>query len=403
MSAAYKTTLKVVNRLRQNCHEAILAGGCVRDMLLGTEPSDYDVATNAVPDEVARIFKRTLMVGAQFGVAIVLLEGRQIEVATFRSDDIYHDGRRPERVVFTDAEHDAQRRDFTINGMFYDTAAEKVIDYVGGQADLQKRVIRAIGNAEERFGEDHLRMLRAVRFGSRLDFAIEPDTLSAIKKHAAKIQNISAERIAVELEKIIVHPNRISGIKLVLETDLLKYIAPDISEQQWRQGLEVVAKLPEQISVELAWSALLSALLPGQADEFCLRLKSSNILRNNLAFLLKNHNKLPQSIPLRRSQLKRYLVEPMFPNLIELCRGELLSRQESLGPLGILERQIVELGDEPLAPPPLLDGHQIMQLGIEPGPQLGKIVEQLYTAQLENEIKSPEQAIQWINDYREKK
>ncbi|MCP4713124.1 MAG: CCA tRNA nucleotidyltransferase, partial [Planctomycetes bacterium] len=196
----------VIKQLRRQGYQALLAGGCVRDMLLGHLPKDYDVATNATPDTVAEMFPRTLTIGAQFGVVVVLNGSRQIEVATFRSDLSYSDGRRPDKIVYTDARTDAERRDFTINGMFYDPIDKKVIDYVAGQKDLKKQVIRAIGDPIARFNEDHLRMLRAIRFACRLNFSIEPATWKAIIKLAPKIKRVSPERISGELENILVDP-----------------------------------------------------------------------------------------------------------------------------------------------------------------------------------------------------
>ncbi|HUS73269.1 MAG TPA: CCA tRNA nucleotidyltransferase, partial [Sedimentisphaerales bacterium] len=221
-----QAAIRVIKRLNRNGFQALLAGGCVRDMLLRRPASDYDVATNAQPNDVMKLFRRTLKVGAKFGVVIVLLEGQQVEVATFRTETGYTDGRHPSVVKFATAAEDAGRRDFTINGMFYDALKEKVIDYVDGQADLKKRLIRTIGKAWERFGEDYLRMLRAVRFSTQLGFAIEPATWSAISRNVKNITKISGERIAIELEAILVNPNRSVGTSILAKSGLAKAIFP---------------------------------------------------------------------------------------------------------------------------------------------------------------------------------
>jgi poly(A) polymerase len=216
----------IVRRLRKEGFEALLAGGCVRDMLRGREPKDYDVATSARPEELLRLFRRTLKVGVQFGVVMVGDAGPWIEVATFRSDVHYSDGRHPDRVVFSTAQQDAQRRDFTVNGLFYDPARQEVIDYVGGQADLQRRVLRAIGQPSERFAEDHLRLLRAVRFAAVLDFAIERRTWQAVVEHAALLRKVSRERVLEELGRMLSSAGRAVGMRLLSESGLLAYAVP---------------------------------------------------------------------------------------------------------------------------------------------------------------------------------
>ena len=226
--------LEIVQKLRAAGFEALWAGGCVRDELLGLAPKDYDVATSATPDQIRDLFgrRRTLPIGAAFGVVTVLgpRAAGQIEVATFRTDAAYSDGRHPDSVTFTDAEHDAQRRDFTINGLFFDPVAEKVVDYVGGQEDLKRRIIRAIGDPRLRLSEDKLRMLRAVRFAATFDFAIEPDTLRAIQEMAAEINTVSAERIGMEIRRMLVDPNRAAALQLLRETNLLPHVLPEVAD-----------------------------------------------------------------------------------------------------------------------------------------------------------------------------
>ncbi|MCJ7693669.1 MAG: CCA tRNA nucleotidyltransferase, partial [Sedimentisphaerales bacterium] len=224
-----QAAIKIIKKLKRNGFEALLAGGCVRDMLLKRPAKDYDVATSAEPADVIRLFKRTLKVGAKFGVVMVLIDQIQVEVATFRTESGYTDGRHPANVRFATAAEDASRRDFTINGMFYEPLKKKVIDYVNGRADLKKQLIRTIGRPAERFGEDYLRMLRAVRFSTQLGFRIEPKTFSAIKKNAKNIHGISGERIAMELEAVLVHPNRSAGTSMLAESGLAKVIFPGIT------------------------------------------------------------------------------------------------------------------------------------------------------------------------------
>ena len=391
-----KAVLKVVRTLRADHFEAFLAGGCVRDKLLGKVPKDYDVATNAVPNEVRRLFPRTLTIGAQFGVIVVLTGGRQIEVATFRSDASYKDGRRPEKVVFTDAQHDAERRDFTINGMFYDPVSDKVIDYVGGKKDLQKKIIRAIGNPNERFAEDHLRMLRAIRFAARLDFKIDRTTQQAICEHAAMIQKISAERIATEFEQILTDPNRTRGLQLASDSGLLQFIFPQIPAEQLTAGMTVVNQLPKRCSFALALTALLTDCTAEQVDYTCRRLKSSNQLRQHVKWLHAHRRMIPDSVPLTKGQLKLWLAKPLFEPLLQLNRSYLKATGQSDTKLRHLRRQINELGSEAIAPPRLLNGHDLIRLGTSAGPMVGRLVEELYLAQLENEVKTKSEANTWV-------
>jgi poly(A) polymerase len=389
----------VIRCLRRAGFEALLAGGCVRDMLLGKIPKDYDVATNARPEQVAALFRRTITVGAQFGVVVVLLGGRQIEVATYRSDMDYPDGRRPKRVVFTNARQDAQRRDFTINGMFFDPLANKVIDYVGGQRDLKLQIIQAIGNAQERFAEDHLRMLRALRFACRFQFAIAPATWRAIRKNAAKIQRISAERISAELEMIVTDPNRSHGLQLVRDSGLLSRILPDLSDKQFSLGLQVVSHLPRKCSFVLALSALLADCPAQKAGKICRRLKTSNDLRKQVQWLLGNRQPLLDAIPMSKGELKKWLSQPLFEILVTLNRCYLRAIGLKGDKLRTLRRQITDLGDEPIAPPRLLDGHELIRLGAVPGPLLGRLAEELYLAQLENQVSRKSEARRWAKQW----
>jgi len=368
----------------------------VRDMLLGKIPNDYDIATNATPDTITNLFRRTLSVGARFGVVVVLLGGRQIEVATFRSEDSYTDGRRPGKVVFTDARHDALRRDFTINGMFLDPLTDEVIDYVNGREDLKKGIIRAIGCADERFAEDHLRMLRAIRFACRFDFRIARATEKAIGKHAASLARISAERITGEIERILVDPFRARGMELARKTGLLKVICKSIPSGQLDFGIKVLAQLPARSSFALALAGLLVELDEKSANRFCRQMKISNELRKQTVWLITRRALLLEAIPLSRGRLKQWLARPLFEPLTLLIRCYLKATGQSEAPLRRLRRQIKELGAEPIAPERLLNGHDLLKLGVAAGPMLGQLMEELYLGQLENQVKNKTQARAWV-------
>ncbi|UCE49528.1 MAG: CCA tRNA nucleotidyltransferase, partial [Phycisphaerales bacterium] len=264
-----QTAIKVVKELARNGYQALFAGGCVRDMLLGRRAKDYDVATEAQPKDVIRLFRRTLKVGAQFGVVIVLLDGQQVEVATFRTETAYADGRHPGSVEFSTAAEDASRRDFAINGMFYDPLQRKVIDYVGGQADLKAKIVRTIGKPSERFGEDYLRMLRAVRFSTQLGFEIEPATWRAIRRNAANINRISGERIAMELEGILVDPNRAAGASMLIESGLAETIFPTLQRSQAQNAIGVLRQLRKKVDFSLALAGFFSDAETDSAMRAC--------------------------------------------------------------------------------------------------------------------------------------
>jgi poly(A) polymerase len=399
-----QAAIEVIKRLSRRGFQALLAGGCVRDMLLRRQAGDYDVATNAQPGDVIKLFKRTLKVGAKFGVVIVLLEGKQVEVATFRTETGYADGRHPSVVKFVDAAEDASRRDFTINGMFYDVLKEKVIDYVDGRADLKKRLIRTIGKPEERFGEDYLRMLRAVRFSTQLGFAIEPATFSAIRSNAKKITEISGERIAIELEAILVNPNRSIGTSMLAESGLAEAIFPDFVGEQVEFAINVLTQLRKKVDFALA----LTSLFAGCATEFALKrcriLKLSRSRNKHIKFLLSNRGRLLDD-GMSLAKLKTILAEPYFWDLYELQRA--IQKAGPDGKAGIvalsrLRKRIKALGDIELRPRPLLNGHDLIRLGAVTGPGLGQLAEEMYIAQLEGRLQTSKQARQWVQNWLQK-
>jgi poly(A) polymerase len=431
----------VVRRLRQAGFEALWAGGCVRDELLGFLPADYDVATSARPEEVTRVFSRTVEVGASFGVVEVIGARRPdgthpiVQVATFRSDGAYIDGRRPESVVFSSAEEDAQRRDFTINGMFLDPLDGKVIDYVGGQNDLHAGVLRAIGDARARFREDKLRLLRAVRFATRFDFPIEPATAAAIQEMAGKIRVVSAERIADELRKMLTHPRRARAMRQLDELGLLKHVLPEVEDEMkglpqgppsaptgdlWEHTLKVLEVLdgpqwPQMgpVSFPLAFAALLHdvgkkrawAREPDRhtfhghehigkrlAGAACRRLKLSNVETARVEWLVVNHQYLCDAPRMRPSKLKPILVHPGIGELLALHRADSVSSGRPVDHVEFCERMLRETPTEELNPPPLLTGDDLLALGWEQGPLFKTVLDAVREAQLEGTIKTKDDA-----------
>ena len=408
-----QAAIKVIKRLSGNGYQALLAGGCVRDMLLGRVASDYDVATDAKPDDVIKLFKRTLKVGAKFGVVIVLMEGQQIEVATFRAEADYADGRHPETVKFASAAEDASRRDFTINGMFYDPIKENVIDYVGGQKDLKRKIIRTIGEPQERFSEDYLRTLRAVRFSTQLGFRIEPKTWSAVCSNAEKITKISGERIAIELESIFVSPNRSAGSSMLIDSGLAKAIFPGFAGEQTKFAIRVLSKLRKKVDFALALAGFFAGCETETAIEKCRVLKLSRNQNKHIKFLLSNRGKLLDD-RMSLAQLKLIASEAYFWDLYELQRAIQLIGAEpaiarkagdgrkSLAPLVKLRKRIKAIGDVELRPKPLLNGHDLIRLGAVPGPGLGQLAEEMYIAQLEGTLQTAKEARQWAEQWLQK-
>lgn len=393
---------QVVKRLRSAGYEALWAGGCVRDMLLKTQPKDYDVATSARPTAVKKLFRRTLMVGAKFGVVVVLGPRTQVEVATFRRDVGYQDGRRPGRIVYSDAEQDALRRDFTINGMFYDPLEDKVIDYVGGKSDLKRKVVRAIGQPRSRFAEDHLRMLRAVRFACTLGFALEDKTAKAIRSQAKKIERISAERIAEELLGILKSSGRAKGITLAGELGLLKVILPEVDYVTAAKRLKLLGgtgglaglacllydpdrnSSPEQSGVK--------------AKAVCRRLKLSNQLVRQTGWLVETAKSLVtehakvSDIPLAR--LKKLLASGNFDELLLLYRTVASERTHRQ-----LRGRARRIDPKKISPKPLITGQDLLDMGVKSGPQLGRCLAAVYEAQLNELVKTKAQARKFVRDW----
>ncbi len=434
--AAREFALEVVRRLRAAGFQALWAGGCVRDLLLGESPADYDVATDARPEQVMTTLRfRTIPVGAAFGVVRVLDPrggGRDVEIATFRGDGPYLDGRRPESVVFASAEIDALRRDFTINGMFLDPIANEVVDYVGGRADLEARVLRAIGEPHARFREDQLRLLRAVRIAARFDLAIEPATRAAVQDFAPFLSTVSAERIAHELQRMLLHPSRSRALGLFLEIGLAKPVMAPILRLKglfhgkpmqpegdvWDHTLLVLDLLPAAPSFPLALAALLHDVgkpetltlkdrrieYPGHpaagariAEPLCRALRISNAERERTVWLVANHDVLWGARSMRDSQLKRLLVAPGADELLALHRADALASFDVADHVDYCESYRREQPRGPLDPPPLVTGHDLVEHGLKPGVRFAYWLELIRDAQLDGGLESKSQALAWLD------
>ncbi len=422
---------ELVRRLRAAGHEAYLAGGCVRDRLLGREPLDYDIATSAPPETVQALFPRTVPVGAQFGVVLVIADGMPVEVATFRSDAAYVDGRRPSAVHFGSAREDARRRDFTINALFLDPLTGEVVDFVGGQADLRAGIIRAIGDPRARIAEDRLRMLRAIRLAARLDFTIEPLTLEAIRAAAATVTDMAAERIGDEVVKILTEGAARRGFELLAATSLLTAVLPEVARMQgieqspdyhpegdvFRHTLLAIEQLPAGVSETLALGLLLhdvgKPVTAARRDNritfyghttvgaelavaICQRLRRSRATWERVAYLVTNHLRLVDAPEMRLSTLKRLLRHEGFDELLALARMDALASNRDLRYVEFCAQRRAELAREEIRPPRLLGGDDLIDLGYQPGPRLGEILRALEEAQLEGEVTSRVEAERFV-------
>jgi len=396
-----KAAIKIIETLRAEGFQALLAGGCVRDKLLGRAAKDYDVVTDARPEDVIRIFSRTKKIGAMFGVVMVLMYGRQVEVATFRTESGYADGRHPDNVNFATAKEDALRRDFTVNGMFYDPKERTILDHVGGRDDLEKKILRTIGEPEHRFAEDYLRMLRAVRFSTELEFDIEKDTFLAIQELAPKITRISGERIAMELETILTNPRRAEGAGLLWESGLSPAIFMNYDIKSAKFGMEVLGNLPERTDLPLGLAGFFSNCDIKFVLEKCDMLKLSNAHLKHLRFLLDNRDRLLEAeMPL--AQLKLLAHEPYFWDMYSLQKAIQLSQDKSTRELAKIKKRALHLEGMDLRPKPLLDGHELIAMGARPGPMVGLVSQEMYIAQLGEEIKTKSQAKDWVEEFLER-
>jgi len=397
-SADKSTALWVIRRLRGAGFQALLAGGCVRDMLLGTRCTDYDIATDATPQQVKKLFKRVLLVGAKFGVAMVVRKGQTIEVATFRSDVSYRDHRRPEAVKFTDPKQDALRRDFTINGMFFDPYSGKkgkVIDYIGGKRDLKEGIIRTIGDADQRLSEDYLRMIRAVRFAARLEFRIAPATTAAIRRHAPRIVSISGERIFDELSKMLSHSSAPGAMKMLKRLGLAAPILPELFESDllWSSAMHRLEILAKRKDLCLSLASLLAELPPRTTSAIIRRWGASNDLRDEIRFYSRHLGDWSCAEDLPLCDFKRLMGSPYFEKLRTLWRTEERIGTGKTTHARSIARRVAGIPRKRVSPPPLVTGDDLIRMNLPEGPRLGRILRRVYDAQLNEQITTRRQGI----------
>ncbi len=425
-----KLATAIVNKLHQAGFEAYFAGGCVRDKLLGKQPSDYDIATSAKPEQVQNLFEKTIPVGAQFGVIIVLEEGISFEVATFRTEGGYKDGRRPTIVEFATVEEDAKRRDFTVNGLYWDLKNKKVLDFVGGEKDLKAKVIQTIGNAEERFLEDHLRLIRAVRFSIQLDFAIAPETWKTVLKHHSLLKTVSMERIRDEFSKIMTSADPEKGIRMLDESKLLPVFLPEVEtlkgvEQPSEYHPEgdvyihtlLLLKGLNKAPLELALGCLLHDIakpatfvratdrirfhghdkLGAEMSRSILkRLCFSNDQIDLICELVLEHLKFKDAFQMKKSTLKRFLSLPRFDLHLELHRLDCLASHAKLEAYDFTKAAYETFLKEPPPPRKLVTGQDLLEMGHKAGPQFSKILHEVEDAILEGELSTREEALEWV-------
>ncbi len=422
----------IVRRLQVASFEAFWVGGCVRDVLLGREPSDYDIATNARPEQTEKLFPKIIPVGKQFGVLLVVEGGHEFQIATFRAEADYKDGRRPETIRFADAREDAIRRDFTVNGLFFDPITNQLHDWVGGEKDLRAKIIRTIGSPDERFAEDHLRLLRAIRFAAQLDFEMEAQTFAAVQKHAEKIRVVSAERIRDELLKLFAPPHAARGLTLLHESGLMPHVLPELvptltcdqSPDYHPEGTVfnhirlMLENLPRPLPDEsLPWTAILHDIAKPRtmsrgddglihfythekvgaemAEEILQRLKFPRKQTDEITTAVRHHMQFKDAPKMRKSTLRRMLMRETFPLELELHRLDCLGSHRRLDIYDFLREQRAHLNDQPHLHPPLLTGEDLIALGMKPGPELGAVLAEIREKQLADELTTADEARAW--------
>jgi len=450
---------EIVRRLQSAGFAAFWVGGSVRDFLLGREPGDYDIATSALPEQIEALFQRTIAVGRKFGVIVVLEAGHEFQVATFRAEADYQDGRHPEHVRFGDAKADAERRDFTVNGLFFDPIREQLHDWVAGEKDLQAKIIRTIGSPNERFAEDHLRLLRAVRLATQLGFEIEPETFQAVQANAAKIKLISAERIRDELVKLFAPPlgapasrrqfattenlaggtpalpGAARGLELLRESGLLEHVLPEVAatihcEQSpdfhpegnvFNHLVLMLKKMPPDADPLLPWAILMHDIakpVTASRDEKTgsihfyeherIGAEMTERILDSLRFPRKQiddvvqavrcHMQFKDALQMRKSTLRRLLMRPTFPLELQLHLVDCLGSHGRLDVYNFLVEQAKELDKIPEIHPPLLNGEDLIQLGMKPGPAMGALLNEIREKQLQDELKTPAEARAWAKE-----
>jgi len=434
MPVMREIAVDIIRHLQNAGHEAYLVGGCVRDELRKVVPQDYDIASSARPNEVEELFTKTIGVGKQFGVILVVEKDHQFEVATFRSDAEYMDGRRPTSVTFSDAKADAKRRDFTINGLFLDPITDTLHDWVGGQADLVTKQLRTIGKPKERFGEDHLRLLRAVRFAAQLDFEIEPETFDAVRELAEKIRAVSAERIRDELIKLFCPPHAARGLDLLRDSNLMAHILPELlrtincdqSPDYHPEGTVynhirlALEKLPADAAATLPWTVLLhdigkpdtaSVDADGRihfyghekigaetAEAILERLRFPRKQIDEITFTVRHHMQFKDVPRMRKATLRRLLLRPTFALEREHHRIDCLASHGRLDNLEILDVEQTTLNEKPALIPPLVTGHDLLALGIPGDSAIGELLEDIRDRQLAEEFTTREEALAWAKE-----
>jgi len=423
---------RIISSLQQAGYHAYFAGGCVRDRERGVEPKDFDIATSAKPEEVQRLFPKTVPVGISFGVILVIEEGIAFEVATFRKEEKYLDGRHPESVSFSNLEQDAQRRDFTVNGLYFDTTSNQVIDQVGGRADIKRKLIQTIGDPEARFLEDHLRMMRAIRFAVQLEFDIAPKTFGAIQKHSQKIKMISAERVRDELIKIVTSPQPARGIRLLDVSGLLEHILPEIGRMKGvEQPMEyhpegdvfihtlLLLEGLKNAEMELAMGALLhdvakpntfqraadrirfhghDVLGAQMTREICKRLAFSNEETELIASLVLEHLRFKDIFNMRLSTLKRFLSLPRFDLHLEQHRLDCMASHGKLDAYHFARQKYEEFLKEPPPPLRIVTGEDLIQMGFTPGPTFSTILRDVEDQILEGRLKEKKEALEYVQE-----
>ncbi len=431
----FSGALEIVKTLGEKGHEAFFVGGCVRDALLGVECDEIDIATSATPEEIQRAFAKTVAVGESFGVVLVIKGEMKFEVATFRRESSYGDGRHPERVDYTKSpEEDVRRRDFTINGMLYDPVSKELYDYVGGMGDLERRIVRTIGDPEKRFGEDRLRMMRAVRFASCLDFELDGAALSAIRSEAAAISVVSGERIREELVKTLTRRNPGNGLKLLSSSGLLEHFLPEVEcmhgvrqpPQFHPEGdvfehtclvMDMLYGNTEGLySEELAVAALLhdvgkpptysesdrirfnghDRVGAKMSEGICRRLRFSKKQIKRISELILEHLKFKDVFNMRESTLKRFLSLPYFEEHMRMHLADCMASHGQTDAYDFIREKMEEYGREEIKPPPLLNGRDLIDLGYSPGPVFSKILGKVEELQLENRLSSKEEAVEFV-------
>jgi len=439
----YQEAIKIVARLQQKGHKAYLAGGCVRDLLTQEKPKDFDISTSAKPEEIQALFPKTRAVGKAFGVILVVGRDGTFEVATFRGEENYQDGRRPSKVFWVSAQEDAQRRDFTINGLFYDPIKKEIIDFVGGQKDLSKKVIRFIGNPAERIQEDHLRLLRAVRFKNILGFSYTSETEKAVSQYAHLVTSVSKERIKEELDKMLAHPSRAESIRDLSRLGLLREILPEVEQMKgveqpphfhaegdvFEHTLLALKKLPLRVKTEVVWATLLhdvgkpatfqirdhptygpratfyghSEIGAEIAQKICQRLRFPKKEREKIVFLVRQHLRHKDIKYMKLSRQRKWAQHPWFLDLLLLWKAD--GEASHLGEKDKVDLTLYRFAQKlyqeekqrPEPPKPLVNGYDVMKYcHLAPGPLVGKILKQVEEAQLEEKIKTKKEALKYL-------